>query len=463
MNKLVVRIAIVALCMGAAVLFTWGLVYVDGLFGVNHIKGFQFHRAARRWTLQRVEATPEKVNGVVAGMRVKAFLDLSGDIRTDAEPYANAAAMPFGLDPGLRSLTSGLPLFATQSEPVIRKEGRIVPTRFGVSWVQSGALTKGTYEVEQVFWMAGVSSLQRRLSFLSLVRTAYFKAHNTTPYRDPTQLCRDRRSDTHLNELARYDKQIARVSAYAWFFNGDRIRFKDEYHHTKRKDTTFAYNHRQWMAALQAIPLPDCDAVYQQVKNEVDAMDAQLSDLKVLKDHLQRAAEWSKDKSASSKVELVSRDMTQEELLQQFSGITCQGEVCRSRSLGCQVASENVARERFPRGTQVDGVVHSAQPIDSAAYLKETSDSHYYLYQPDQPDAQDKLCVVVTNNQRLVDPLSLAPSASATMQCDSVSCDVIVPQWPRDSGWLTDKSSRLTEITRRLAETEAELKLAESY
>jgi hypothetical protein len=112
-------------------------------------------------------------------------------------------------------------------------------------------LTKGTYEVGQVFWMADVSSLQSRLLLHSLVRTAYFKAHNTTPHRDPAQLCRDHRSDTHLNELARYDKQIARVNAYAWFFNGDRIRFKDEYHHTERKATTFASSHRDWMAALQ--------------------------------------------------------------------------------------------------------------------------------------------------------------------------------------------------------------------
>jgi hypothetical protein len=463
-NKLVLRVGIVAFGMGAIALFAWGLVYVDGLFGVNHIKGFQFHIAARRWTLQRVDATPEQVNGVVAGMRVKAVLDLSADIQTDSATFAYAAAMPFGLDPGLRSLTSGLPLFFTRSEPVIRKEGQIVPTRFGIDWVQAGALPKGVYEVEQVFWMAGVRPLQSKLSLLSLVRTAYFKAHNTTPYRDLTQVCRDHEPDLHLNELTRYDKQVARVNASAWFFNGDRIRFKDEHYATERKATTFAYNHGVWMDALRRIPLQDCNDVYQQVKNEVAAMEVQLADLKVLKDQLQWAAEWSKDTATSSKVELVTRDITQEELLQQFSGIACQGDgVCRSQGLACQVTSENVARERFPRGTQVRGVVHSTHPIDSTAYLKDTSDSQYYLFLPDQPEAEDKLCMVVTNNQRLVDPQSLARSASATMQCGSGSCDVMVPQWRRDPGWLSDKARRLPEIASRLAKTEAALKLAESF
>jgi hypothetical protein len=462
MNKLARRMIIAALCLGVTALFAWGLVYVDGLFGVDHVKGIQFHLAASRWTLQRVEAAPERVDGVVAGMRVKAILELSRDIQTDTAPRRFAAAMPFGLDPGLRGPAFDPTLFLTHSDPVIKRNGQVVSTRDGGEWVQAGVVPKGVYEVEQVFWMAGVTPLKDRLVFLSLTRSAYFNAYNTTPYRDLTQLCQDNRAHVRLDRLATLDKQVAKVRATAGFFNGDRINAKQEYYATALKTTAFAYNHREWIDALQRRTLPDCDAVYETVEKEVAAMKVQLADLEGLRDQLRLAAEWSRGTSVFSKVRLATRSMTQDELLRRFSDIDCQDNgICRLQSLGCQVVFQN-ARERFPPRTPVEGVVHSSHLIDSTAHLKEDHDERYFLFQPDAPDAQPGLCIVIKNDERLLDPLSLARSAPATMQCEQNGCVVNVPQWPRDPGWLADKARRGPEIASSLAQTEATLKLAGS-
>ena len=452
----------------ALVLGLAGLVYLDGLVGVNHLHSLQFQWHARHWSLRSLGATQERVAGAVAGLRVKAVLELSRDIPLNTAVGRAAAGMPFGLDPALSGVPKGRAAFLRGDVRVTRQDGLAVPAHNGHAWHPAGHLTRGAYVVEQVFWLPGLPRIHGDVlaapseAYRVNTSSAYFKAHNATPYRDPSQHCRDHSADAAVAGLATLDRQAAQIQARTGFFNGDRLRFVYDVDATGFRPTAFVYDHQAWTKHLDQPDTPDCAVVIAQGAAELARLRAQLDALEAVRLELAEQLSWAEVQATSSPIQLSTDDAAKSVVQRQLGPVECPAEgACRPPGLGCEVVVYGEPRAVFLPGRAYDGIVHAIGPLDTSSNLRLAPRGDHFLFQPTRPDEHPGVCLVLWSQARLVDPAALTRSTPARLTCRDSDCRVSVAQWERDPAWTQATAKRVPELRQRLAELETTVRSAQ--